>query len=318
MINRFFGAILHAEHGQHGGLSDLLVDTMGEVGRFLDEVLLHGILDTLKIVAFLFLTYLFMEFIEHRASDKARALMKKAGAAGPAIGGMFGAVPQCGFSSAGANLYTGRVITLGTLLAVFLSTSDEMLPILLAGEVDVTKALLIIVYKTAVGIFIGFLVDLTLRLLGRGKREIDIDEICDNDNCHCERGILRSALHHTLTVSLFVLIVTLLINALVFFIGEESISNIVVDLPVLGHFICSLIGLIPNCAASVALTRFATAGFITSGAMISGLLTGAGVGLLVLFRMNRRVRENLLIVGILVAVGVIFGVIADFIPALAL
>lgn len=318
MIKGFSGARLHAEHGAHEGLSGFLNEHLGAFGSFLDEVLLHGILDTVKIVVFLFLTYLLMEFIEHRASDKARALMKKAGAAGPAIGGLFGAIPQCGFSSAGANLYTGRVITLGTLLAVFLSTSDEMLPILLAGEVDAAKILLIIVYKTAVGILVGFLTDIIIRLFGRGAREIDIDGICDNDNCHCERGIMRSALHHTLTVSVFVLIVTLLINALVFFIGEENLSGAIVDIPVLSHLICSLIGLIPNCAASVALTRFATAGFITTGAMISGLLTGAGVGILVLFRMNRHPKENLLIVGILIFVGVLFGAVADLIPPLAL
>ncbi len=313
-----FLSFLHAEHGSHGGLSEYLSEHLGAFGSFLDEVLLHGLLDTLKVVLFLFFTYLLMEFIEHRASDKARSIMKKAGSAGPLIGATLGAVPQCGFSSAGANLYTGRVITLGTLLAVFLSTSDEMLPILVAGQVDGLKVLLIIVYKTAVGLFVGFLCDFIIRLSGRGRREIDIDEICENDNCHCERGILRSAIHHTLTVSLFVLAVTLIINAIIFFIGEENISGAVVNIPILSHLICSLIGLIPNCAASVALTRFATAGFITSGAMISGLLTGAGVGILVLFRMNRHIKENLFIVGILVFVGVVFGAIADLIPVLAL
>ncbi len=309
--------MLHSDH-EHSGFSDFLADTFGEAGRFIDEVLLDSILDTLKIAVFLFFTYLLMEFIEHKAYGKVNTLIRRAGTAGPAIGGLLGAIPQCGFSAAGANLYTGRVVTLGTLLAVFLSTSDEMLPILLAGDVEVTKVLLIIVYKCTVGIFVGFLVDIILRMLGKGKREIDIDRICESDNCHCERGILRSALHHTLTVSMFVLLVTLLIGALVFFIGEDNISNIMVDIPVLSHLICSLVGLIPNCAASVALTRFATAGFISTGAMISGLLTGAGVGLLVLFRMNKNLKENLLVVGILLCSGVLFGLIADLIPGIAL
>lgn len=313
----FFSALLHGDHGEHSGFSEFLVDKLGEFGRFTDEVLIGGLLDTLKIAVFLFLTYLLMEFIEHKAFGRVNTIIRRAGAAGPAIGGLLGAVPQCGFSAAGANLYTGRVITLGTLIAVFLSTSDEMLPILLAGEVDISKILLIIVYKCAVGIFLGFSVDFVLRIFGKCKYEMDIDRICEIDNCQCQRGILRSALYHTLTVSLFVALVTFLIGTLIFFIGEDNISNIMVDIPVFSHFICSLVGLIPNCAASVALTRFATAGFISTGAMISGLLTGAGVGLLVLFRMNRNLRENLIIMGILVASGVLFGLIADLIPALS-
>lgn len=315
---RIGGALLHADHGAHGGVSHFLEEHMGDFGRFLDEVLLHGILDTLKLVLFLFLTYLLMEFIEHRASDKARRFMQRAGGFGPLVGGALGVIPQCGFSAAASNLYTGRVITLGTLVAVFLSTSDEMLPILIAGNIDFTKILGIIVYKTAVGILVGFGIDLVLRLMGRGREDIDIDEICDSDDCHCESGILRSALHHTLTVSLFVFIATAVINSAVFFIGEDKLASVLVNIPVLSHLICSLIGLIPNCAASVVLTSFATAGFISTGAMISGLLTGAGVGLLVLFRMNKRMKENLTIVGILVVCGVVFGLIADLIPALAL
>ena len=301
--------LLHADHTSHAGLFDRL----GGFGRFLDEVVWHGFIDTLKLVLMLFLTYLLMEFIEHKASDKARGIMTKAGDFGPAIGGVFGAVPQCGFSAAAANLYTGRVITLGTLIAVFLSTSDEMLPLMVAGNIKISKILLIIVYKTIVGIAMGFCIDLTFRFLKVKRREINIDEICENDECHCERGILFSALHHTLSVSLFIFAVTVAINAAMFFIGYETLASGVLSLPVISHLISGVVGLIPNCASSVALTRLAMSGVISTGAMMSGLFAGAGVGLLVLFKMNRHPKENAIIIGLLLSIGLAFGLLADLI-----
>ena len=149
------------------------------------------------------------------------------------------------------------------------------------------------------------------------EEEIDIDEICENDDCHCERGIFMSALHHTFTVSLFIFLVTIAINSVMFFLGDD-IGAIIVDLPVISHLIAAIVGLIPNCAASVALTQLAVSGIISTGTMISGLLSGAGVGLLVLFRMNKRAKENLVVLLILVLSGVIFGLIADLIPWLAI
>ena len=148
--------------------------------RVLEEVFLHGLIDTLKLVPFLFLTYLLMEFIEHRSADKTQRLVRRAGALGPVIGGALGAVPQCGFSAAAANLYAGRVITVGTLVAVFLSTSDEMLPILITGDIPVTTVLLILLYKAAAGILVGFSLDLALRLLNREREEMNIDAICED------------------------------------------------------------------------------------------------------------------------------------------
>ena len=306
-------AVLHADHGSHGSLSELLADKLGRFGEFVDEVILHGFIDTLKLVLFLFLTYLLMEYIEHKASDKVKGAMTRAGKLGPVIGGIFGAVPQCGFSAAAANLYTGRVITLGTLLAVFLATSDEMLPMLVAGNMKIGNVLTIILYKTAVGIAMGFAVDLVLKLMKREKEEINIDEICDNDDCHCENGIVASAIHHTLNVSLFVLLVSFLVNTVTFFALEEVLSGSVFALPVVSHILSALIGLIPNCAVSVALTRFAMSGVISAGAMMSGLFVGAGVGVLILFRMNRRPKENAMIVALLLIIGVVFGLLADLI-----
>lgn len=285
--------------------------------ELLDEVVLHGLLDTLKIIPFLFLTYLLMEFIEHRAGDKAEKIMQRAGIFAPVVGGVLGVVPQCGFSAAVANLYAGRIVSMGTVIAVFLSTSDEMIPILISGNIAVGTVALIVLYKAAVAIVVGLGIDLAIRFMRRGQEKINIDAICDEDNCHCERGIWYSALHHTLTISLFVLVTTLAINLLVFFIGEENLGAIMYGKPFISHLIAALFGLIPNCAASVALSTLCTQGLITVGTMMAGLFSGAGVGLLVLFRVNKKPKENLMVICVVVAVGVLFGMLGDLIfPAL--
>ena len=285
---------------------------------FLDEVLLHGFLDTIKLLPLLFLTYLLMEFLEHKASERTEKFLERSGTFAPAVGATVGLIPQCGFSASAANLYTGKVISLGTLIAVFLSTSDEMLPILISGSISLTTIVYILLYKLAVALLVGFAIELTFRIFGIKREPINIDEICDEDNCHCERGIFYSALHHTLTISLFVFAVTLIINSAIFFIGEERIGAVVGTVPVLSHFLASIIGLVPNCAASVVLATFAKEGIITVGAMLAGLFSGAGIGLLVLFRLNKNLRQNLLVVLILVLSGTVFGFIADFIPFLSL
>ena len=277
----------------------------------LHEVLLDALIDTLKIIPFLFLTYLLMEFIEHKASGKTVALLERSGKAGPLIGGILGVLPQCAFSAVAANLYTGRVISLGTLIAVFLATSDEMLPITIGAGASWQSVAIILGYKLAVGIIAGFVIDLVLHLLNRGKEKIDIDEICDNDNCHCERGILLSALHHTLTISAFILAVTVIINLLIFFVGAETLGVIVSKIPVLSHLIAAFIGLIPGCATSVALTTLGLEGIISGGTMMAGLFSGAGVGILILVRLNRRFKENLVIMGLLAGIGFTFGLLFD-------
>ena len=282
-------------------------------GGFFGEVIFDGVLDTLKIVPFLFLTYLLMEFIEHRAGDKAESFMKRAGAFAPVVGGALGAVPQCGFSAAASNLFAGRVISLGTLVAVFLSTSDEMLPILISGNIPLGTVLLVVLYKSLVGIMVGLLVDFALRLMRKSGEAINIDAICDEDNCHCERGIWYSALHHTLTISLFVFLISAAINALVYAFGAESIGAFLQGVPGVSHLVAAVFGLIPNCAASVALTTFCTEGLISAGTMMAGLFSGAGVGLLVLFRVNKHVKENLMVVALIVLSGVIFGLLGDLI-----
>ncbi|MBE6636020.1 MAG: hypothetical protein E7617_07480 [Ruminococcaceae bacterium] len=312
-------ALLHASHEGHSGITEFLSEKLGSAGLLIEEVLLHGIIDTLKLIPFLFLTYLLMELLEHRAGEKMVSFIGRSGRLGPAIGGIVGAVPQCGFSSVASNLYTGRVITAGTLIAVFLSTSDEMLPILIGNpDISARALLFILAYKICAAIAVGFAADGVLRLMKRGKPEINIDELCDNDNCHCERGILYSALHHTLSISLFILLVTIVINAAVFLIGYENLSAVMYDKPFISHLIAALFGLIPNCAASVALTEFYTSGLITLGTMLAGLFSGAGVGTLILFRVNKHPRENIYIILTLIGSGVVFGLLADLVGFAAL
>ncbi len=282
-----------------------------EAHGFFEEIFLHGFFDTLKVIPFLLLTYLLMEFIEHKADGRLESFLTKSGSFGPAAASLLGAVPQCGFSSVASNLYTGRVITLGTLIAVFLSTSDEMLVILISGAFSAKLIFGLLLYKVLVGAVAGFAIDAILRLMRKQKPDINIDELCENDGCSCERGIFRSALHHTLSISLFILLVTWLINTLVFFVGSDALAALLYDKPVLSHFIAALVGLIPNCAVSVALTEFFADGFITVGTMLSGLFSGAGVGLLILFRVNNHVKENLIIIGLLTVIGFGFGLLAD-------
>ena len=193
-----------------------------------------------------------------------------------------------------------------------------MLPIFLAGNVDIVVVLLIIVYKIIVAIAAGFVIDLALKLLGKDEVKRNIDDMCDEEGCHCERGIFLSALHHTVTVWLWCLAVILALNSLVFFVGTEHLAAIVPDIPVISHLICAVIGLIPNCAASVALSELALSGVISVGEMMAGLFSAAGVGLFVLFKMNKSKRENWLVVLLVLLVGTVFGAVADLIPVFKL
>lgn len=307
-------SLIHSSHAGHSGISEFFSEHLGGVGAFIEEVIFHGLLDTLPLIPFLFLTYLLMEFIEHRSSDKTVGFLKKAGTLGPVIGAGSGMIPQCGFSSVASNLYCTKIITMGTLVAVFLSTSDEMLPLLISNSsIGAKKIIFILIYKFTVAIMVGFAIDIALRFIRREEEKIDIDELCENDNCHCERGIFYSALHHTVKITLFILICTLAINTAIFFIGNENIAKIMYDKPVISHVIAAVFGLIPNCSASVALTEFYTSGFITLGTMLSGLFSGSGAGLLVLLKVNKHRRANLCIIGILVLSGIVFGLLADII-----
>ena len=272
--------------------------------------------DRQRYLPFLFLTYLAMEYIEHKTTAKTKNTIKKSGKLGPLVGGILGAFPQCGFSTAGSNLYAGRVITLGTLISIYLSTSDEMLPVFLSEKVPMTTILSMIAVKAVIGMVAGFIIDFVIRIR-KSSQEQDftskIGHMCDHDHCHCDKSIVKSALNHTLTIFAFILVISFLLNTAVFFVGEDSIAGIILDRPVLGSILSGIVGLIPNCAASVVITQLYVEGVISIGATMSGLLVGAGAGLIVLFKENRDIKENIKIVALLYAIGVACGIIIDFI-----
>lgn len=276
------------------------------------EILIDAIIDSVKLLPFLFITYLIMEYIEHKTKDKTKEAVKKSGKYGPLIGSILGIFPQCGFSVSATNLYAARVITLGTLIAVYLSTSDEMLPIFLSEAVPFTTILSILGIKLVVGMIAGFAIDFVMRKNHKQEEEKIID-LCEKEHCHCEQGIVKSALKHTLSIFIFILLVTIIINLLMFMIGEDNIKSFLQGKPILAPIIAGLIGLIPNCASSVILTQMYLENMISVSTMISGLLVGAGVGLAVLFKMNKGIKQNIKIVVLLYAIGVIAGIIIELI-----
>ena len=310
---------------------------MEDIAHIIGHVLEHSIEDTLYLIPFLFVTYLAMEWLEHKAGDKAEEAVRRAGAAGPVVGALVGIVPQCGFSAAAATLWAGRVITLGTLFAVFLSTSDEMLPIFLAEQVAPMTILKIMGVKLMIGMVMGFVVDAAVRLARRDREKLRIHELCERDHCHCnddceaceqqpelaydfehdeehehhrEGGsILRSALKHTVQVTVFIFIITLVLDGALELVGEDALAAFLGSNPVLSVLGSALVGLIPNCAASVVIAQLYVEGALGAGAMMAGLLVSAGVGLLVLFRTNRGLRQNLIVLAGLWATGAFWGLI---------
>lgn len=274
------------------------------------DVILDTLLDVVKLLPFLFLTYLAMEYLEHKTGDKAELLVKKAGRFGPVIGGVLGIVPQCGFSAAASNLYAGRVISLGTLMAIYLSTSDEMLPILISEQVSFWLIVKILLAKAVIGMVAGLIIDFLLRKKGLEQHE-HIHDICEHEHCHCEKGIFRSALSHTAQITFFILIITFALNLILYFVGEDALANLILSKPVVGPLLASLVGLIPNCAGSVVITQLYLEKVIGIGSAMAGLLTGSGVGLLVLFRVNHNRKENLRILGLLYGIGVLAGIVIE-------
>lgn len=320
------------------------------------EILADATKDTLVLVPFLFVTYLVLEGLEHAAGGRVSAAVRRAGSAGPVVGGLLGILPQCGFSAMGATLFAGRVVTLGTLLAVFLSTSDEMLPILVAEQVDVTFVVQVLAAKAAIGIVVGLAADAVLRVVadhGASRRAASlvgglseagagvghIHELCERDRCHCDdeeghehghdhgaghahghgghghdhgaRGtlasVVRGAVFHTVQVTVFIFLVTLVLSGLLDTLGEDVIASALSSNVVLATFLSALVGLVPNCAASIVITQLYLEGALALGPMMAGALVAGGAGFLVLFRTNRNVRENVLILALLYVVSVVIG-----------
>lgn len=274
------------------------------------DILIDAALDTLKLLPYLFLTYLLMEFLENKMNDRAVSLVHRSGKLGPVLGSIMGIIPQCGFSAAMSNLYAGGLITRGTLIAVFLSTSDEMLPILISEKAPASLIFKILGVKLIAGILAGVLID----LLYHTRRLPRIHDLCEDENCECEDGIFLSSLKHTVKIGLFILAVNIVLTAVMVFVGTERLSAFILHKPVIGELISGLIGLIPNCAASVAITELYLQGAMRTGAMLSGLLVGSGVGLLVLFRMNRSLKDNLQTLFLLYFSGICFGFLAGLLP----
>ena len=287
---------------------------MHDFWHLLGHSLLHTLEDTLKVVPFLFLTYLLMEFLEHKANGAPERWLRGSGKVGPLVGGALGVLPQCGFSAAATGFYTGRMITTGTLIAVYLSTSDEMLPILISSGAPVPTVLKLLGTKLVIGIAAGFAIDGVTRLVCRGKKceqEPQIEELCERENCDCGDRFVLSALKHTAYITVFLLLFTFVLNLGIEAVGEENIQSVVLNRPVLGSVLAALVGLIPNCASSVALTSLFVDGVISSGALLSGLMVNAGIGLAILFRNNRPLKDSLRIVGILFGISVICGILID-------
>lgn len=328
-----------------------------------EHILEHSIADTLYLIPFLLVTYILMEWLEHRTGAKTQNLIRRAGVGGPAIGAILGVVPQCGFSAAAATLFSGRVITLGTLYAVFLSTSDEMLPIFLAENVPISTIVAIMATKVVCGMLFGFLTDLIVRLTKGRQDRFRIHEICSEANCGCGNDcekckenpelvyqhldavsktdaedpaqdassgdgsssvhhtqghthgwghIIKSALVHTLKITLFIFLITIAINAVIEIAGESALASALGGDSIGSILLSALVGLIPNCAASIIIAQLYVEGVLGSGAMMSGLLVSAGIGLLVLVRTNRNWRENLFIIFGLYAMGVVVGAIVGY------
>lgn len=268
------------------------------------DIVLDALLDTLKLLPFLFAAYLLMEAAEHRLSEKMEARLQSMGKLGPLVGALLGCVPQCGFSSAASNFYAAGLISRGTLLAVFLSTSDEAVPLMIGSPEGRRMIPLLLLSKVTVGIAAGFAVDLILRKRGSQRQLFDL---CENCGCDEESGILHPALWHTGHILLFIFGINLLLNGAIELLGQERIASILLSGSALQPFAAALVGLIPNCAASVTLTQLFLAGSLSFGACLAGLCSNAGLGLAVLLRMNRSRRENLQIVVTLYLVSALFG-----------
>lgn len=279
----------------------------------LEHALMHTLEESIRLLPFLLVTYILMEYLEHKMGDHTQKFVQTSGKFGPVIGGILGAFPQCGFSAAAASLYSGHVITRGTLIAIFLSTSDEMLPVMISQKAPMSMILSIIGMKIVIGILGGFLVDILLHIVKKEPRhKMDIHHLCDHDHCHCEEGsVLKSAVTHTIQIFIFLVVISFAFNVIIEAVGEDSLSQFILNQPMLGSFVSGLVGLIPNCASSVVITQLYLSGAMSLGAMMSGLLVGAGVGLIMLFKTNESLKESLELTFMLYVIGVAAGILID-------
>jgi hypothetical protein len=281
------------------------------------DVLKDTLTDTVKLIPFLYLTYLFMEYLERTTGGASERMLRKAGRFGPLFGGIVGVVPQCGFSAVAASLFSGGLITVGTMLAAFLATSDEMLPIMISERTDAGVIVRILLTKMVLGILTGFIIDRINRYSKRAMSQRHIHDLCVQDHCGCDEdeehgGVFLPALIHTLHITAYILVLSFVIGLAIEGVGEETLAGFMTNQKVIGVLLAALIGLIPNCASSIMITELYLKGILASGQMLAGLLVGAGVGLLILFRNNRHYKEDFQITAVLYICGVAWGLLFEF------
>lgn len=276
----------------------------------------HTLEEVLLLIPFLFIAFFIIELIEHKLTNKSKKIIEKSGKLGPLFGGLLGMIPQCGFSVVATNLYITRIVSLGTLISIYLSTSDEMLPILISQKADISVILGLLLIKFIIGMTIGFIIDFIIRKYKK-KHKIKTKEnfdICHDEHCHCEKeNLIIASLKHTLKTALFIFIVTFILHIMMEYLGEDFIKKLFLKDNLFSTFISSLVGLIPNCASSVVLTELYLSNVISFASVISGLLTGSGVALLVLFRSNKDLKENLFILSLIYLIGSVSGFIIGII-----
>ena len=276
------------------------------------DIIIDTIKDSIKLLPFLFVAFLIIEVLEHKFNEKNEKVLKKSGVFGPIIGGILGCFPQCGFSVMATNLYVTRIISLGTLISIYLSTSDEMLPILLMRGSSLGEIFMLLGIKMLIGIISGLLIDLFIRK----KEDIKIKDLCEDDDCHCEESLLISSIKHTIHTLLFIMIISFILNIIMYYGGEDFISTLLKNNTLIAPFISSLIGLIPNCASSVVLTELYLNDVLTLSSVIAGLLTGSGASILVLFKSNKNLKENLKILSLVYFIGILGGLLVELVLTL--
>lgn len=279
--------------------------------HILEHVIIHTLVDSLKMLPVLFLAYLLMEYLELKAGEKLNRAVAKVGNAGPLLGSLIGVIPQCGFSGAVAGFFSAHIVTLGTMLAVFLSTSDEMLPILISSNVEIMVIIKILCFKVISAAACGFIIDLLLKAFKKNRKASSdhIHDFCEQEHCNCHENIFISALKHTAKVFVLIIAVSFVLNFIFEYFGNDFLSGMFVSKPFVSEVLSGVVGLIPNCSVSVLITDLFVKGVISPGALLSGLMTNAGVGLLVLFRLNKKVKENIFITLVLLLCGIVFGFI---------
>lgn len=273
------------------------------------DIIVDTLLDLVKIIPFLFLAFLIIELLEHKLEKKSKKIIKSSGKYGPIFGSILGLIPQCGFSSLATNLYITRIISLGTLVSIYLSTSDEMLPILISEGGHTKDILIILSIKLIVGLIFGFLIDIIFK---KDKITKEDYHLCEDENCECEDGnIFKASLIHTIKVGTYILIISFVLNILFAYFGDELLGKILLKNTVFSPFISSLIGLIPNCGSSVIITEFYLNNVISLSTCIAGLLSNSGIALMILFKFNKNIKENFKIVALVYFIGVIVGVLLE-------